>query len=183
MKFLRNKWVIAILALCLVVCAAAGIAYAKYLAELKSDADIDVTAEGILTVTVTPTGGAPGTYTVTNDAYSTVSAYVRVAVVVTWQNSGGDLWAVPPTEGTDYTIDAGDAIQKLGDYYYYKGIRNPGESFTITVTEQPGSHAPSDFSMHVQVLAEGIQCLPASVAADAWGYRYQDGSWVAATTP
>ena len=185
MKLRRNQWILAILALCLVVCTVAGIAYAKYLAELKSDADIDVTAEGILTVNVTgPAGGAPGEpgeYTVTNDANSTVSAYVRVAVVVNWKNSENQLWAVPPTEGTDYTIDAGEAIQKLGGYYYYKGIRNPGDAFTITVTQQPGSHAPSDFSMHVQVLAEGIQCLPASAAGDAWGTVYQDEGWTDAT--
>ena len=179
--YIKSRLPLLLLAFCLITCAVASMVYGKYVNNNKSEADINVTAQGVLTIPVT--GGETdqaGTYAyaVTNKAVSegsNIPAYIRAAIVVNWQDAEGTLWAVPPKEGTDYAISTN--CQLLGDYYYYKGECAPGDSFPIQVTQAGTAKPPAGYSLHVTILAEGIQCMPADAVKDAWGVQFDGNTW------
>jgi hypothetical protein len=39
-----------------------------------------------------------------------------------------------------------------------------------------------DYTLQAQILAEGIQVVPETVAETAWGMTYADGSWSVAAS-
>ena len=186
--YIKSRLPLLLLAFCLITCAVASMVYGKYVNNNKSEAGINVTAQGVLTIPVT--GGETeqaGTYeyTITNKPVSedaegsNIPAYIRAAIVVNWQDAEGNLWAIPPVEGTDYFISSDCDL--IGGYYYYKGECAPGSEFQITVT-QTANPTPPACTLHVKILAEGIQCMPANAVEDAWGMKYEGGNWVKVTT-
>lgn len=166
MKFqwnnLKNRTTALILTVCILLCAAGGMVYAKYIKDIDNSENVNITAEGVLNITVT---GAGTTYTVKNDDASNMPAYVRFTVVVN-KIKDGYIWAIDPGE---YTINA-PGCKKIDDCYYYNGILAKGGSFNVTVSS-------SETDLQVQVLAEGIQCVPASVAQNAWKCKYDSSGW------
>ena len=171
----KNRWVVLILILSITVCAVGGMVYAKYVADMSNKTGINITAVGKLNMSVTgPAKEVAGdTYTITNSDASNMPAYVRVAVVVNWQDANGNVWATPPVEGTDYTVEASDCTKHDG-YYYFNGTRKPGENFSVKINPVTSK---TGYTLHVQILAEGIQCVPASTAQTAWGATFESGSW------
>ena len=181
MKFLRNdlksRLPLILLALCLITCAAASMVYAKYAQDQKNGANIDIIAQGELTIPIEgPEKNSAGIYTVQNTNSSNIPAYVRVCVVVNWQDENGNLWASPPKENIDYTISAYNC-EKLGDFYYYKGVCNPSDIFSISVTTTDDANAPHGYSLHVVILSEGIQTIPDTAVRTAWGVCFENGNW------
>lgn len=172
----KNRWVVLILILSITVCAVGGMVYAKYVADLHDRTDINITAVGQLNISVTgPADGAAGAYTITNsNSESNMPAYVRVAVVVNWQDANGNVWATPPVEGPDYTVAASNCTQLSDGYYYFNGMCKPGNNFSITINPETSK---TGYTLHVQILAEGIQCVPASAAENAWGATFEGESW------
>ena len=166
MKFqwnnLKNRTTALILTVCILLCAAGGMVYAKYIIDKTNDANVNIIAKGVLNITVT---GAGTTYTVKNDDASNMPAYVRFTVVVN-KIKDGHIWAVDPGS---YTINATNCTQ-IGSCYYYNGTLAKGGSFNVTVSS-------SETDLQVQVLAEGIQCVPESVAQTAWKCKYDSGVW------
>ena len=173
-KYIKSRLPMLLLALCIITSAIASMVYAKYVDDTGKDAELDIIDNGKLVVTVSPESHDAGVYTITNDSSSTIPAYVRFAVIVNWQDGEGNLWAVPPTEGTHYTVTASDCTL-LNNYYYYNGVRNPGDEITVTVT--PGE-TKTGYTLHVQIVAEGIQSVPLSVAESAWNATYNGSTWV-----
>ena len=176
LKYIKSRLPLLLLSLCIITSAVASMIYAKYVDNKSNNAVIDIMADGKLFITVSPDGHDAGTYTITNDKTkgSTIPAYVRFAVIVNWQDGEGNLWAEPPTEGTHYTVTASNCTL-LNNYYYYNGVRNPEEAITVTVT--PGE-AKAGYKLHVQIVAEGIQSVPLSVAESAWHATYNGSTWV-----
>jgi hypothetical protein len=186
--YIKSRLPLLLLAFCLITCAVASMVYGKYVNNNKSEADIDVTAQGVLTISVT--GGETeqaGTYeyTITNKPVSAdsegsnIPAYIRAAIVVNWQDAEGNLWASPPVKDKDYVISSNCVM--IGDYYYYKGECAPGSAFPITVTLTANATPPAGCTLHVKILAEGIQCMPANAVENAWGMKYKGGTWVEVT--
>lgn len=176
-KYIKSRLPMLLLALCIITSAIASMVYAKYVDDTGKDGELDIIANGKLVITVSPDDKHDaGTYTITNDKDngSTIPAYVRFAVIVNWQDGEGNLWAVPPVKDTNYTITVSDCTL-LNGYYYYNGVRNPGEAITVTVT--PGE-AKAGYTLHVQIVAEGIQSVPLSVAENAWNATYNGSTWV-----
>ena len=106
----------------------------------------------------------------------TVQAYIRAAVVVNWMDAEGNIYAIAPKEGTDYTVSS--TWSKQGDYYYYGSPVDAGKktgSPVCTVTPAPDVQAPDGFEMVVEIVTEAIQAqgvtddgeVPAY--QDAWG--------------
>lgn len=179
LNYIKSRLPLLLLVLCIISCAVASMVYAKYIHDKKEDASIDIIANGDLFLEVSgPTDNVCGEYTVTNQNTSTMPAYIRYAVVVNWIDGEGNFWAVPPTKDTDYTVTANNCTL-LGEgsdlYYYYNGVRNIGEAFAVTV-EAKGEGKPN-YSLHVQILAEGIQTAPLSASGAAWGYVYENDAW------
>ena len=95
------------------------------------------------------------------------SVYVRAAVVVTWQDSDGNVYVVPPEEGCvvspeedkDYFIRYGDRWKKRGDYWYYYSVVESGEVTAPLIIEcKPLKEAPvKGYTLNVKVVAQTIQ--------------------------
>lgn len=177
-KYIKSRLPLLLLSLCIITSAVASLIYAKYVDDQSNNAEIDITVDGTLVITVSPGSHDTGVYTITNDSTSTIPAYVRFAVVVNWQDGEGNLWAIPP-KATEYTITAENCTLLLDDgYYYYNGIRNPSEGFAVTVERTDSAKAPNGYdNLHVQIVAEGIQSVPLSAAGNAWGYKYENNAW------
>ena len=182
LKYIKSRLPLLLLSLCIMTSAVASMIYAKYVDDAKKDAELDIIASGKLVVTVFPGSHDAGnhdagTYTITNDKTegSTIPAYVRFAVIVNWQDGDGNLWAVPPVKDTNYTITVSDCTL-LNGYYYYNGVRNPGEAITVTVNAVGSGKV--GYTLHVQIVAEGIQSVPLSVAESAWHATYNGSKWV-----
>ena len=158
--------------------AIAGMVLAKYVDNNQISSGIDITAQGVLTINVSDpvVDGYRHSYTLSNQNDSNLPVYVRAAVLVNWQDSEGNLWAVPPKEGTDYIIEY-TTCTKLGDYYYYNGSCEPNDAFQISVDLAANAKPPVGYSLHVKILAEGIQGVPENAASDAWGVTFNGATW------
>lgn len=107
--------------------------------------------------------------TITNT--SDIPAYIRAAVVVTWQDTNGKIYGKAPVEGTDYTVNLGTSWESRGDGYYYSaGAVEVGETLSLTVNTSDAGKAPEGCTLNVEILAEAIQAAPDSARQNAWGY-------------
>ena len=101
---------------------------------------------------------------VTNNG--SIDAYVRAAVVVTWQDANGNVHAQMP----NYTVNAGSGWDQQSDgFYYYENPLSPEDS-TSKLTVNCGETGPDGYVLAVEILAQGIQAEPADVVTTAWGY-------------
>ena len=174
-KGIRHNLFMLLMVLSVLSCSVVSLVYAKYIADISSNSEMEIIAQGELDVAVTDQGD--DSYTISNVAASNVPAYVRFAIVVNWVDSDGNVWPYASQEDVHYTVTA-DGCSKVGDYYYYNGVCQPGSSFNVLV--EPQSFM-IDYTLQVQILAEGIQIVPEAVAEDSWGMTYAGGSWSVAT--
>ncbi|MGN1413011.1 MAG: hypothetical protein ACI4WY_02075 [Anaerovoracaceae bacterium] len=101
----------------------------------------------------------------------TTPAYIRAAIVVTWQDRNGNVAPVAPA-ATDYTISFGEGWEKSNSdgYYYYPSAVASGEQTTNLIDRcTPLTAGPDGYTLHVEILADAIQSSPAAAAAEAWG--------------
>lgn len=171
---MKDKISAVICIICVLILAATGFAYAKYALDVDSDVSVNINATGDIEIAVTENGD--GTYRISHGAGSRTPAYVRFAVVVNWADGSGNLYYTQPK---DYTVTA-PGCGKVDNYYYYNGyLPVDGVIGDIAITLGDGVSAPVEYpNLRVQILAEGIQCLPESVAQDAWGVSFNGTSWV-----
>jgi len=117
-------------------------------------------------------------------------AYIRAAVVVSWQNeSGNQVASVAPVLGTDYTMvfstDTNDGPKdaegnytniegqwvKNGDYYYWTKPVAPGEFTGYLILEATRvAEPPVGYDLCVEILGSGIQSVPDQARIDAGWY-------------
>lgn len=99
-------------------------------------------------------------------------AYIRAAVVVTWQNENGEVYLNAPVEGTDYTVDwTMDGWMKIGNYYYHKAPVEANDSTGILFTGcklKDDVTPPDGYYLNVEILASAIQSQPTSTVENAW---------------
>ena len=175
--YIKSRLPLLLLALCVMSCAVVSMVYSKYVTTKDGNSNVNITAEGKLTVTVSDPEN--GVYTVTNSNDSNMSAFVRLTVVVNLLDNRGRLWATPTVEEQHYTVVT-DCTKLSDGYYYYNGALAPGNAFTVTVNE---GTIPSNLTLQVQVLAEAIQCVPADVAEDAWSATFANNAWTKQADP
>ena len=178
-KKIKNRWPIILLILVLITANATGWVLGKYVSNKHTNAGVDIVAEGEIELLVTDNGN--GSYTIKNTDESSIPAYVRFTVVVTWRsNEDGKLWGTPLKEGVDYRItDSNCTALSYGQYtyYYYRGagqadeLLAQNEEFSFTVEQ---ISTKGDYTMCIEILADGIQCLPADIAQRAWGVTFND---------
>ena len=104
-----------------------------------------------------------------------VPAYIRAKIVVTWKDADGNVSAIKPVEGTDYTISInGTEWTKAGDGFYYHIARvGAGEStnpLITSCTKVAGANQPAGYDLSVEIIAESIQAegMGATGAQDAF---------------
>lgn len=136
---------------------------------------------------------------VSNTSDSDTAVYVRVAVVINYQDSSGNVSSedvVQDTdgnqaEGEDYKLSALNEgwVEKDGYYYYIYPVSKNGNTGTLPVTVTPyttyipnGSNdpvlvAPSGYTLTVTYLATGVQALPEKAVTEAWGGSVSNGEY------
>lgn len=100
-----------------------------------------------------------------------IPAYIRAAVVVTWQNDDGQVYAQTPVEDTDYNLTwTMNGWTKIGNFYYYTSPVAAGQSTGILFTncKPVEGKTPEGYHLCVEILASGIQSEPASAVEDVW---------------
>ena len=102
-----------------------------------------------------------------------VTAYIRAAVVVNLLDTQGNISAKTPEPGTDYTItDPAEGWTRGGDgYYYYTRPVAPGECTAALIGR---CEALRGGTLQVQVVAEGVQSVPAEAVEQAWGAAVEE---------
>lgn len=100
-------------------------------------------------------------------------AYIRAAVVVTWQNTVGEVYPKMPEAGVHYTVDFNSDkwILATDGYYYYK---NPvaAKGFTdvlINEVRPIDGKTPVGYGLNVEILSDAIQSLPVQAVQKSWG--------------
>lgn len=102
-------------------------------------------------------------------------AYIRVALVVTWKNANGNVWAKSPEPGKDYTLvtdlSGGWTYNDKDGYYYYSEAVAPSHLTSVLIKScvQSGT-APEGYTLSVEIVASAIQAKGMGVtsAVDAW---------------
>lgn len=104
-----------------------------------------------------------------------ITAYIRAAVVVTWQDAQGNVYGKAPVAGTDYTIILNEGASKdwqkgADGFYYYKQPVMAGESTGVLINScyPDASKIPAGYFLSVEIMGSGIQSVPASVVTDVW---------------
>lgn len=115
-------------------------------------------------------------------------AFVRAAVVVTWQSEDGKVSGQMPIEGTDYELKWKDQAHLSGsnwkkgtdDFYYYLEAlegdpdgtgEKKGGSTTVLFTEcqiKEGATVPDGYSLNVEIIGSAIQAAPDKAVEEAW---------------
>lgn len=87
-----------------------------------------------------------------------VDAYIRAMIVVTWQDSNGNVYPIPPKAG-DYSLEIGNGWQAVGDFYYYNNKVLAGESTGNLITScSPKVKGPATgYTLHVEILTQAVQ--------------------------
>ena len=101
-----------------------------------------------------------------------IPAYIRAAVIVTWRDKDGTIFAKSPVAGTDYEITAGNGWTKSGNYYYFDSAVAPSENTTtgLSVTSKNATAPADGFTLKYEIVASAIQSDPKSAVTEAWGY-------------
>ena len=106
-------------------------------------------------------------------------AYIRAAVVVTWKDSSGNVYAIKPEVGVDYQVtfpgDTGWVYRKADGFYYYTASIAPNNQTGVLLTNcKPLKSAPADgYTLCVEIVAESVQAKGVDngvkAVVKAWG--------------
>lgn len=109
-----------------------------------------------------------------------VPAYIRAAIVVTWQNEDGYVYGVKPVLGTDYTMtlklkDDQNVVQWIqeDDGYYYYQFEVPVSGSTAVLIDEckpVDGRTPQGYGLNVEIVGSAIQAdgMGAASAKAAW---------------
>lgn len=132
---------------------------------------------------VTPTinedfdGDVKSNVTVTNSGNT--DAYIRAAVVITWVDEAGNV--VANAEGHTYecnynlTAD-GWFVGEDGFYYYSKPVA--AKNSTGVLINSARVTAGTEYQLNIEIMAQTIQAVPASVVENAWGVTVADNGTI-----
>lgn len=102
-------------------------------------------------------------------------AYIRAAIVVTWQNADGKVLAEVPQENVDYTLSINtNGWGKKGDYYYCTTAGSPNTQTSVLINSCTAIKAKEGYSLCVDVLAQAIQSSPNTVESSTWNSGVTD---------
>ena len=109
-----------------------------------------------------------------------VPAYIRVALVATWEDENGN---VKPASLNDLHIqwaDGRDTNWVVGSdgYYYHRAPVNGGDftGYLIKEAKVDGTKEPAGYHMNLQVIADSIQAAPPEAVTTAWGVKLDGGN-------
>jgi len=100
-------------------------------------------------------------------------AWIRAAVVVTWQDKDGNVYGQAPVAGTNYTAWTPGKDWLTGDdgFYYYKYPVAAGATTSnalITQISPIGDFSAEGYYLTVEIIGSGIQSVPETVFNSEW---------------
>lgn len=152
--------------LVLAVSAAGTLAYLH--AKTAALANTFVPGEVSCAVSETFDGTAKSDVCITNTG--DVEAYIRAAVVVTWQDGDGNIYGVAPAAGEySMTVAAGWTLGDDGFYYWPDAVA-PGESTGILISSasETAGKAPDGYHLCIEILGSAIQAEGTDAADEVW---------------
>lgn len=166
-----KKKLILLVSLVMLLIVAVGGSLAYLTANTEPLENIFPTSEVPISVQESFNGTVKNNVTIQNDGDT--EAYIRAAVVVTWQDSEGKVYAVKPEVGVDYQITfptgTGWVYRTADGFYYYTSPVVPEDNAVTTdVVEDstgvlltncmPLKAAPADgYTLSVEIVAESVQ--------------------------
>ena len=97
----------------------------------------------------------------------TTTAWIRAAVVVTWQNDKGEVYGVAPD--VNLSIKDGWLQGADGFYYWPTPVGEDSSTDELVASCTANENAPAEgYTLKVEVVGTGIQSKPASVFNDNW---------------
>lgn len=101
------------------------------------------------------------------------TAWIRAAVVITWQDESGNVYGQAPVEGSDYSINYSNTDWVAGDdgFYYYTEPVEATKETGVLISEckvKDGANIPENYSLCVEIICSGLQYKPASVFNENW---------------
>lgn len=108
------------------------------------------------------------------------TAWIRAAIVVTWQDAEGNVYGQLPVEGTDYSMKLNvvdkDGWLKGDDgfYYWYLPVKSQKEDANdcntgVLIDECTyKENAPEGYALTVEIIGSGIQSVPETVFNTEW---------------
>ena len=102
------------------------------------------------------------------------AAYLRAAVIVTWQDANGNVLGTAPVAGQDYSIAMPASAKWAKDdgdgFWYYSEAVAPGASTEALIKNcEPLEAAPqAGYTLHVEIVASAIQSTLGTSAQTAW---------------
>ncbi|MBP3301352.1 MAG: hypothetical protein J6M34_07620 [Clostridia bacterium] len=179
MNYIRKKQRIKITAvigvfLCLAFCVAGGV-FAYLISKTGTLTNRFIPAAVTCSVEENFENGIKSNVKVRNTG--NVDAYVRVAVVATFQTEGGQILSTAPTEGVDYTVTwAANGWSKGADgFWYYCSSVAPDQLTETLIETATVLSAPDGARLNLQIIASALQANPTSAVESAWGITPVNG--------
>lgn len=98
-------------------------------------------------------------------------AWIRAAVVITWQDKDGNVYGKAPVLNTDYEIQWGTGWLTGPDGFYYwtsPVAANGGMTGDLIESCTSKGTAPEGYYLTVEIVGSGIQSKPARVFNTEW---------------
>ena len=104
-------------------------------------------------------------------------SYIRAAIIVTWKDSVGNVYAMEPQKDKDYTITINDSdwFEKDGFYYYTKPVSPQEETGILIENCSINESGLEGYGLSVEILASAIQSKPTKAVVDSWGVTVTNG--------
>ena len=176
MRKFSKKTVALMVSIALLLCVSIGTTLA-YLIDVTGEVENTFTPSSVTTQVVETFDGTTKSNVSIKNTGNT-DASIRAAVVVTWQDSAGNVYGQEPVAGTDYTISINTSAQtdpvgqwelKSDGFYYWSNSVASGANTGILVTSctMIGT-APEGYTLCVEILGSGIQAEGIS-GTHPWG--------------
>lgn len=100
-------------------------------------------------------------------------AYIRARIVVNWIDDKGNISAISPELGKDYSLDdyKDEKWIKIGEYYYYKYPVEVDKSTSFLINECKQITENEGYFLSVEILAEAIQSTPSKAVEESWNVQ------------
>ena len=100
-------------------------------------------------------------------------SYIRAAIIVTWKDSAGNVYAMEPQKDKDYTItiNNSDWIEKDGFYYYTKPVSPQEETGILIENCSINGSGLEGYGLSVEILASAIQSKPTKAVENSWSVK------------
>ena len=106
-------------------------------------------------------------------------AWIRAAVVITWQDKNGNVYGQFPVAGTDYTISYNESAQKTpegkwlkgqdGFWYWSNPVASQNNTGVLITSCTPNVIPPADgYYLTVEIIGSAIQSKPSNVFNTEW---------------